>query len=365
LLAASASNPKAQKEFRKAQIIGVVVMIVVVGILVILLVWWLTRRPKGSTCSRDHECKNGACGRESAAPDAPLVCCASGKTTTYAFYDYCTGMPDGSVCWSDAMCAGGTCKGNLDGLQRGVCTGNAPAGASCSLDEDCKNRACGRKTAEHGAPLICCPSGDTDLYAGYDYCTEMPNGSVCWSDAMCAGGTCKGNAGGLQRGTCTGDEPVGSKCTENADCKNGACGRQTAQDGAPLICCPSGHTDTYGGYDYCTEMPDGSVCWSDAMCAGGTCKGNAGGFQKGTCTGNVPVGGSCSEDADCRNRACGRKTAAPNEGLSCCASGHTTTYAGYDYCTDMPAGSICWSDAMCASGNCKGNAGGFQRGKCT
>ena len=38
-------------------------------------------------------------------------------------------------------------------------------------------------------------------------CSEMPNKSVCWSDAQCAGGNCKGNSflwlcPGLQRGKC-------------------------------------------------------------------------------------------------------------------------------------------------------------------
>lgn len=84
-------------------------------------------------------------------------------------------------------------------------------------------------------------------------------------------------------------KPINSPCTSNDDCKNKSCGRQTAASGSQLICCPSNAIDTFGGYDYCTGMPAGSVCWSDDMCAGptstttGNCKGNLSGLQKGVC----------------------------------------------------------------------------------
>ncbi len=74
-----------------------------------------------------------------------------------------------------------------------------------------------------------------------------------------------------------------SECSSNDECSNKACGRKTAADNAPLICCQSGKTDTYWGYDYCAGMPDGSICWSDGMCATGYCKNNAGGTKKGIC----------------------------------------------------------------------------------
>lgn len=37
---------------------------------------------------------------------------------------------------------------------------------------------------------------------GFDYCTEMPNRSTCWINAMFVSQYCDGNAGGLQRGVC-------------------------------------------------------------------------------------------------------------------------------------------------------------------
>jgi len=76
-------------------------------------------------------------------------------------------------------------------------------GKSCTSDDDCPKGACARATARDGATLSCCKSGEDDFYDGYYYCTEMPNGSICWSDAMCASGDCKGNWEGLRKGVCS------------------------------------------------------------------------------------------------------------------------------------------------------------------
>ena len=355
-------------ETLKKFIIFFVIFIFIIAIIIsIYLVYrFYFNRKINETCSFNSQCQNDACGRQTAADNAPLICCPSGSIDTFGGFDYCTQMPDGSVCWSDAMCAGGTCKGNAGGLQKGICTGNLPVNSSCTENADCSNNACGRKTAAEGAPLICCPSNNIDIFGGFDYCTQMPNGSVCWSDAMCAGGTCKGNAGGLQKGICTGNLPVNSSCTENADCSNNACGRKTAAEGAPLICCPSNNIDIFGGFDYCTQMPNGSTCWSDAMCESGYCEGNAGGFQRGTCAPTkLPVGSKCSSNFQCQNDACGRQTAEKGAPLICCPSNNIDTYFSFDYCTQMPNGSTCWTDAMCASNNCKGNLDGLQRGTCS
>ena len=76
-------------------------------------------------------------------------------------------------------------------------------GGPCEEDGDCGNEACARESAADGTSKTCCKSGKTHHYAGYDYCMEMPNGTTCWSDAMCASKSCKGNAWGIQRGTCS------------------------------------------------------------------------------------------------------------------------------------------------------------------
>ncbi len=78
---------------------------------------------------------------------------------------------------------------------------NYPTGASCTNPWDCTSMACARGTAASGAPMVCCAKSSEE-YAGYEYCQGMVPGSTCWSDAMCASGDCKGNEGGLKKGTC-------------------------------------------------------------------------------------------------------------------------------------------------------------------
>lgn len=52
-------------------------------------------------------------------------------------------------------------------------------------DSNCQN--CGY--LEVGGEYACCPH-DREPYGGYHYCTGMPNGNVCFSNAMCASGNC-------------------------------------------------------------------------------------------------------------------------------------------------------------------------------
>lgn len=319
----------------------------------------------GEGCTRDKECSNSACARESADPSTPLTCCASGVTiyNPANLLYYCAGMPNGTSCWLDSMCKNGNCRGNTSGSSIGTCYGNGALGEACDSNGDCTNSACGRETAADDAKKVCCVSGKVNTFGGFDYCTGMPNESVCWTDAMCATGYCEGNEGGT-KGICRGHLPIGATCDSNKQCSNQACGRETAADGAQKVCCTSGDFITFAGFDYCTGMPDGSVCWTDSMCETGYCQGNEGG-TKGVCRGKLPVGATCDSNSQCNNKACGRETAAEHAIKVCCPSGDFSTYAGFDYCTQMPNGSVCWSDAMCASLYCAGNASGFQRGVCT
>jgi hypothetical protein len=238
----------------------------------------------GKPCDKNCDCKNGACGRATAADGAELTCCNSGKTTGYAGFDYCGDMPDDSVCWSNAMCQSGFCRDNGGGTRKGKC-GKGIVNDSCGINNDCKNGACGRATAADGAELTCCKSGKTQMFGGFDYCTDMPDGSVCWSDAMCQSGLCDGNGGGTSKGVCKSRKKVNENCDSNSDCSNNSCARATAADNAAKVCCPNGgESHTYAGFDYCTNMPNGSSCWSDSMCSSGSCSGNWGGLKRGTCS---------------------------------------------------------------------------------
>ena len=79
----------------------------------------------------------------------------------------------------------------------------------CSYDRECgeegtarREQGCGRKTAADGATTYCCDDfycdestnnscpktrgySEVSGYGGYDYCTNMPPGSDCWSDTQC------------------------------------------------------------------------------------------------------------------------------------------------------------------------------------
>ena len=124
--------------------------------------------------------------------------------------------------------------------------------------------------------------------------------------------------------------PAKSKCKLDAQCASGACARATAADGAQLECC-AGEKTNYSGNDYCKNMPNGSVCWSDAMCANEICEGNVYGAKKGLCSGKLAVGAPCAEHKECENKACGRETAAVGAS-TCCKSGEITNYWGFDIC---------------------------------
>ena len=107
-------------------IIGIIIGIVLVVIIVIVVVLLATKNKNlledNEPCTSNSECETGACARDSAAPNATLICCPNGDSSLYAGYAYCRQRPTGTVCWSDTACASGNCRGNLGGIQRGVCT---------------------------------------------------------------------------------------------------------------------------------------------------------------------------------------------------------------------------------------------------
>ena len=321
----------------------IIVAICVVIVLAVVYFIYFNLGPN-EECRYDMQCTNGACGRGTAADGAPTVCCPSGEHSTYGLYHYCTNMPSKADCWSDAMCASGHCGDNFGGTQKGYCSGDFVVGDSCKFNNDCANKACGRPTAAESDDenLICCPSGHEE-YASANvksYCTNMADGAVCLEDTQCAGGTCRGNCTGSCRGTCTGNKQAGELCDWDTDCSNRACGFKLNESGdKQMVCCPSGQQKV---------EPGDSRSW---------------------CTG-AAVGERCSWNNNCANDACGRETAdeSNNNKLICCPSGkvvQSSLIAGArDYCSNMPSGTACYSDASCASGECDGNAYGAQKGIC-
>ena len=251
--------------------------------------------------------------------------------------------------------------------------GNRFSGETCSKDGQCVQDKCGFTQAGDDAAK-CCPKGQTTLkkYGTRDYCTPFPDGAKCWSDEQCKSGYCPGNGSGVQKGTCVKkhSKKKGDACVSNAECISKACGRTTAASGAKTQCCEHGYT-TFGGYDYCTKMPDGAVCWSDAMCSG-VCKGNHGGLARGKCFTlySRADNAKCSSNDECRSRYCrsGKCFTKKGDWASCpaqnsyCRKGNcnrTTRHGNYKCC---PRGTFwCgpWTSGDCKSGfyYCKGKLG--------
>ena len=71
----------------------------------------------------------------------------------------------------------------------------------------------------------------------------------------------------------------------------------------------------------------------------------------------LPAKSKCSLDSQCASGACAHATAAVNAPRECCAVG-SSSYAGFDFCNNMPNGSACWLDNMCANGLCFRGVGG-------
>ncbi len=146
--------------------------------------------PAGNTC--DASCKNG-CGKTSAAPGAPTVCCDPNGTVNVNGQAYCNNSAYGTPCNNNSMCASGYCSGTNSSGAIGTCGVNIYPypNKPCSSNGDCSNNACGRWGP--GGPLVCCPSGETSMHAFYDYCTQMPNGGGCWNGSYCKSGNCVNN----------------------------------------------------------------------------------------------------------------------------------------------------------------------------
>jgi hypothetical protein len=162
------------------------------------------------------------------------------------------------------------------------------------------------------------------VYYIYSKGFDLGEGATCRFDIECASGDCKGNWAGLKRGTCTAPPaPPGGSCTKDSDCASG------------LYC--------VGGK--CTSpQPDGAACTENADCTSNLC-------VNGICTALSPPGAPCTSNSDCANNTCSRWGRGGS--TLCCPTTATELYGGYHYCKDMPDLTPCWSDGMCASGDCR------------
>lgn len=90
-------------------------------ILIIFLVWFLMdyfrKRNSyegldfaaGTTCTANTQCASEACGYYDPHKEE-RHCCSTNKMTQFMFKDWCTDLPSGNGCWTDAMCASSKCN---------------------------------------------------------------------------------------------------------------------------------------------------------------------------------------------------------------------------------------------------------------
>lgn len=164
----------------------------------------------GQACDRNEACSNSPCGHQSAADDAPLICC-TGSNRPYsvllAGINYCRSLTTGSTCLDDGMCDSQYCKRSCEGKTgdcKGTCADKLPDGQACEARFHCSSGACSRQTAEDFT-LTCCDrasGGSTSTHKEIAYCRGMPAGSKCYLDNMCDSQHCDGNFGGIKQGTC-------------------------------------------------------------------------------------------------------------------------------------------------------------------
>lgn len=288
----------------------------------------------------------------------------------------------------------------------------------CGGDNDPPCSHCGRLTASDHAGLICCPSGDTDLYGGFYYCTQMDDGSVCFSDAMCKDGSeclkpsvnistaniihtksqcydayntavCGSYSAlsgikeiigdAVHKGICVKKQKnPGDSCDVNADdntidgCTYKCGYTSMISDGSPngnAICCKKDQKIVIDGFNdkYCTPFPLDAFCdGNDKLCETGSYCTDSN--KDSVCKKQKKENEECENNNECNNNLCGRDRAGDDAKKICCPKG-LTSYAGFDYCNELPDDTICWSDNMCKSGKCvkEGNiiTNPFMTGKCS
>ena len=298
-------------------------------------------------------------------------------------------------------------------------------GQKCEVNEDCENLACGRLSAKDDAEKYCCPYGSgigVDTYGGFDYCYNMPENAVCFSNSMCMDGyecqksdikvtppsnigcynsvsptsdncdvyyalaAVKSEIGGItKKGVCKPiQKKVGDVCEVDL---SGAgvighdncpftCGKTTI-DSTNTVCCGANNPSLVSGLTFsgpdadivCSNFPIGQECYhgigdgsdGDTLCESGVCSGEE---RTKYCTPAREIGDHCNSNHECPT-GCGRNGDSSSP-LMCCEFGKKNIL-GYDYCIGnyLPGGAGCRSDDQCQSGNCQGNISGVKDGFCS
>lgn len=246
----------------------------------------------GASCQSDIDCAEGSC--------VDGVCCREACDGT------CESCDSTGTCVADP--AETSCGDGLSCFGRGACL--SPNGAACQNSTECGSGNCEPAV---GGGSACCAEA-------------CPDGQLCNSDGACV----------------SPESDLGTPCTNDGECIGGRC-----FDG---VCCDAecgGACETCaapGQEGRCSASPVGSA---DPQCAAGRqCAG------RGQCL--LPLGATCSLNADCRSGECGPALQGGGE-ICCeavCANGQRCSPAGTCVDAPDPDGSTCAINSDCLSGNC-------------
>ena len=167
----------------------------------------------------------------------------------------------------------------MDGIKGMVCSNCMSINKSYRDPYNCPDKC--KKTPDD-VPCPCTPAGgkkcvkceNTTYSMGWSCCSTV-DGNVPTDAQRCNyHGGCPADCKSCNYNTSTRE----TTCTDPIDCK---IGHKDTSDSSPLVCCPD--LVSYEGMSYCTQMPSGSQCKSDKMCASNNCSGRVWPFKDGNC----------------------------------------------------------------------------------
>ena len=105
-------------------------------------------------------------------------------------------------------------------LQSSSSQGTLGPGATCSRNSQCANNACAIPYLTAPDEKVCCPYPGSQSYpfGNTTFCTQLPVGYSCGTNAVCASGIC--NVGQCANAR---SQPSGAVCMQNSVCQSGTC----------------------------------------------------------------------------------------------------------------------------------------------
>lgn len=256
----------------------------------------------GQECADDDECESGAC-RTPTCFDEDAICVSldGDIECNENIVEYCG--CDGVT--FEGASGGYGCAGGRYAYEGACGTMPQPAGANCSVHDDCESGICegvgcgafegkcaeADRACEDDLRNFCDCDGNMfwarSACPGNRYTAEMncpykaADGDACESNEECASGICEGEGCDVP-GRCV---PQGRACTDDLVPYCGCDGVLFYGSGS----CPEGRYDN----SLECQAPAGGECNTNDDCASGVCEGQGCGELQGIC---APIERSCTED---------------------------------------------------------------------